>query len=119
LLPLSDIARRTLPERLSQHGAQVIEVVAYINAPVGEPPETVIRALAQDEIHWALFTSPSTVRNFITSLKDHPEVLSHLHAASIGPTTSAALRELGLEPCIEAREHTLDGLLEAIAQIRM
>jgi uroporphyrinogen III methyltransferase / synthase len=33
---------------------------------------------------------------------------------SIGPITSAALREHGLEPHVEAAEHTPDGLLAAL-----
>ena len=33
---------------------------------------------------------------------------------SIGPVTSAALRELGREPDVEAAEHTPDGLVAAL-----
>ena len=33
---------------------------------------------------------------------------------SIGPITSAALREAGLEPDLEAAEHTPDGLVAAL-----
>jgi uroporphyrinogen III methyltransferase / synthase len=33
---------------------------------------------------------------------------------SIGPVTSAALREHGLEPHVEAMQHDIDGLLEAL-----
>ena len=35
--------------------------------------------------------------------------------ASIGPVTSAALRELGHEPDLEAADHTPDGLVAALA----
>jgi uroporphyrinogen III methyltransferase/synthase len=34
--------------------------------------------------------------------------------ASIGPVTSAALRELGHEPDLEAEDHTPDGLVAAL-----
>jgi uroporphyrinogen III methyltransferase/synthase len=33
---------------------------------------------------------------------------------SIGPATSAALRELGSEPDVEATDHTPDGLVAAL-----
>jgi uroporphyrinogen III methyltransferase/synthase len=33
---------------------------------------------------------------------------------SIGPVTSGALRERGLEPDVEASRHDIDGLLEAL-----
>ena len=35
--------------------------------------------------------------------------------ASIGPVTSATLRENGLSVDVEAEEYTIDGLLEALA----
>ena len=34
--------------------------------------------------------------------------------ASIGPVTSAALRELGYEPDLEAEDHTPEGLVAAL-----
>jgi uroporphyrinogen-III synthase len=34
--------------------------------------------------------------------------------ASIGPETTKSLDEIGLRPAVEARVHTLDGLVEAI-----
>jgi uroporphyrinogen III methyltransferase/synthase len=34
--------------------------------------------------------------------------------ASIGPVTSATLREIGLRVDIEAREYTIPGLIDAI-----
>ena len=33
---------------------------------------------------------------------------------SIGPVTSATLRERGLEPDVEASRHDIDGLVEAL-----
>ena len=33
---------------------------------------------------------------------------------SIGPVTSAALRERGLEPDVEAARHDIDGVLDAL-----
>ena len=36
--------------------------------------------------------------------------------ASIGPVTSAALREHGLEPHLEAARHDLEGLVTAIVE---
>jgi uroporphyrinogen III methyltransferase/synthase len=34
--------------------------------------------------------------------------------ASIGPITSETLREYGIEPAIEAKEFTIEGLVDAI-----
>jgi uroporphyrinogen III methyltransferase/synthase len=43
-----------------------------------------------------------------------PVELKGIRFASIGPVTSATLRELGLPVDIEAREFTIAGLLQAI-----
>jgi uroporphyrinogen III methyltransferase/synthase len=39
---------------------------------------------------------------------------SGLRLASIGPITTAALRELGLDADVEAAEHTPGGLVDAL-----
>jgi uroporphyrinogen III methyltransferase/synthase len=57
------------------------------------------------------FTSSSTVENFIRLGLPWPEGCG---AASIGPVTSATLREHGIEPVLEAGQHDIPGLVEAI-----
>jgi uroporphyrinogen III methyltransferase/synthase len=114
LLPLSDIAHRTLPELVRQNGGEITEVVAYCNRPVDVLPKTIITSLARGEIDWVLFTSSSTVRNFFHGLQNEPNAQKNVNAASIGPSTSATLREYGVSPRIEAEEHTMEGLLKAL-----
>jgi uroporphyrinogen III methyltransferase/synthase len=43
-------------------------------------------------------------------VKQHP----NLKLASIGPETTKALAELGVKPTVQAREHTIDGLVYAL-----
>ena len=45
---------------------------------------------------------------------NRPPLAPNTRIVSIGPVTSAALRERGLEPHVEARSHDIDGLLEAL-----
>ena len=61
------------------------------------------------------FTSSSTVRNFVALLgSDEPAKLLHgITTVSIGPVTSATLRELGLHVDVEAQEFTIPGLVKA------
>jgi uroporphyrinogen-III synthase len=47
-------------------------------------------------------------------LKKYPD----LKLASIGPETSKALRELKLEPTLEAKVHTTDGLIAALLKAK-
>jgi uroporphyrinogen-III synthase len=58
------------------------------------------------------FTSSSTVA-FLLGLA---ELGPATRTVSIGPVTSAALRERGHEPDAEASEHDIDGLVQALVQ---
>jgi len=70
--------------------------------------------LEMDEIDWLTFTSSSTVKNVVAAVGADRARASRARIASIGPTTSATLREAGLEPTVEADPHTIPGLVEAI-----
>jgi uroporphyrinogen-III synthase len=65
---------------------------------------------------WLTFTSGSTVEHFHARfnlpalLKKFPRT----KLASIGPETSKAIEALGLKPTIEAKEHTVEGLVAAL-----
>jgi uroporphyrinogen III methyltransferase / synthase len=66
-----------------------------------------------------IFTSSSTARNFAELLGDtRARCLKKVQFASIGPVTSATLRELKLPVAIEAREFTMGGLIRAIVLAR-
>jgi uroporphyrinogen III methyltransferase/synthase len=85
---------------------------------VAEPLDdrTRARALGAD---WATFTSASSARFFCAAAGGAGAVRdSGLRLASIGPITSAALRDLGLEPDLEAAEHTPEGLVAALVAAR-
>ena len=69
--------------------------------------------------HVVTFTSSSTARNFAELLGSAKSAsLKNVQFASIGPVTSATLRELGLPVAIEAREFTMGGLIRAIVVAR-
>jgi uroporphyrinogen-III synthase len=59
------------------------------------------------------FTSSSSVRNFIALLAKNSN-LDGIKYASIGPVTSATLREFHLPVDIEASEYTIPGLIRSI-----
>jgi uroporphyrinogen III methyltransferase/synthase len=104
-------ARDVLPDALRERGAAV-EIVSLYDT-VAEPiDEALAPALAQAD--YLTFTSSSTVRFFLSSAAPGP----HTRIVSIGPVTSATLREHGLTPDVEASRHDIDGLLEAIVADR-
>ena len=110
---------------LEQAGAIVDEVAAYTTVAAAgddEQGREVLRLLQNGQIDIITFTSSSTVRNFmqwLTNCDTEPGTSARsaeLKIACIGPITSQTARELGLKVDIEAREFTIDGLVEAIVQ---
>lgn len=117
LLVRAMVARDVIPDALRERGARVNILDAYrtvipadsvtavrtIFAPGGRVPDA------------ATFTSSSTVTNFLALLREAgvatPESMK---AISIGPVTSATLRENGWEPAAEADPHDLEGLVAAV-----
>jgi uroporphyrinogen III methyltransferase/synthase len=102
-------ARDVLPDALRGRGAQVDVLALY--ETVAEPlsPEQ-LEALARAD--YVTFTSSSTVRFLFDSAGD--ELSGDTRLVSIGPVTSATLREHGREPDVEAGRHDIDGLIQAL-----
>jgi uroporphyrinogen-III synthase len=120
LLARAKAARDVIPHELRKMGARVDVVEAY---------ETVVPAASKKKLRTLMndpqrrpdvvtFTSSSTVRNFMTLLGGRgrpPHTrLDGIRFASIGPVTSATLREFGLQVHVEASEYTIPGLTRAI-----
>jgi uroporphyrinogen-III synthase len=115
LLARARVARDVIPVELTKLGATVDVVEVY---------ETVVPQESRRELRVALknakarpnvitFTSSSTVRHFVALAGDGAD-LKGIRMASIGPITSATLRELGLPVDIEAAVYTIPGLVAAI-----
>ncbi|MGD2215639.1 MAG: uroporphyrinogen-III synthase [Gemmatimonadales bacterium] len=111
LLPRAAGARQVLPERLRGAGAEVDEVVAYESRPDPDGIARLKDGLLRGAFDMITFTAASTVNHFV-------EVAGadrgRARVAVIGPITGAAARAAGLTVDVEAREYTVEGLLQAI-----
>lgn len=116
LLPRAKIARTILPEELTKMGAIVDEVTAYETNLCMERKEELVTLLENNEIDAITFTSSSTVSNFMSQLesKDAHKLLNNVVTASIGPITSDTARSHGIEPDIEAKDFTIQGLIDSM-----
>jgi uroporphyrinogen-III synthase len=124
LLARAKVARDVIPRELRKMGAQVDVVEAY-ETVVPESSARQLCAVMKDatkQPHVVTFTSSSTVRNFVTLLggRGHPPhtVPDGIQMASIGPVTSATLREFGLPVDVEAKEYTIPGLIRQLCYDR-
>ena len=135
------VARDVIPEELRAAGAAVDVIEAY-ETVAPEKSRVRLRALMKSAArrpHVVTFTSSSTAKNFAELLcgsgapprsdgakprphTDLPKVkadsFNGIQFASIGPVTSATLRELQMPVAIEAREFTMGGLIRAIVLAR-
>jgi uroporphyrinogen III methyltransferase / synthase len=127
LLPTARRARPVLPDALRAWGAEVDVLAVYDTAPAEKLELPLGDLTAADFI---TFTSGSTAEEFAGLLTAAlaeaggaqgggppalAGVLAGVRLCSIGPATSAVLRELGLPVAVEAPEHTAAGLVAAVA----
>jgi len=113
LLPRAAVARDLVPEQLRLRGALVDVVEAYrtvLPEATAERAPTIFAGKRKPD--WITFTSSSTVQNFVSA--GGAEALTGVRVASIGPITTRTARELGIAVDVEARQFTIDGLVEAM-----
>jgi uroporphyrinogen-III synthase len=95
---------------LRDRGHRVDEVVAYRSRPVTSLDAATWADLDRG-VDWVTVTSPSIARAARQVFGDR---LSGWRIASLSPVTTAALRDVGIEPTVEAAEATAAALVEAI-----
>ncbi len=99
--------REELIEELRRRGGEVDLAIAYETRRLTADPGELL------DVDVVTFTSGSTVDNFFEVLPDE-QVIEGALLASIGPTTSEAIRRHGRNPDVEAENATIDSLVRAI-----
>lgn len=117
LIVRAQVARDALPNLLRESGAHVDVVAGYKTVvPEHAKAAELVRQLENGDIDGVTFTSSSTVRNLVSLLGDDASALRSATLYSIGPITSATLREEGFENIVEAGEYTVPGVVSAIME---
>lgn len=115
-LPQSAIARPVLVKALRRAGAEVRAVAAY-DTVVGHGGDDLPRHFWQGDVDVVLFTSASTVHNFVSRLKAESGdagMLCDVTVACIGPMTAEAARRHDLPVQIVAEHRTVEGLVQSL-----
>jgi uroporphyrinogen-III synthase len=108
LLALAENAGDTLERALTAAGARCTRFDVYRTIPV--PPAATKRAMSTLRADNVIFASPTAVKGFVQQVAvDVP-----IKVYTIGPSTSAAARAAGLAVTAEAREPSLEGILESM-----
>jgi len=119
LLVRAAVARDVVPDALRAAGAAVTVVDAYrtvIPAGAVERAKAIFGAASLPDA--AVFTSGSTVMHLLDVLRDAGLAFpGEVACVSIGPVTSAALRDAELTVAAEAETASLDGLVNACVRL--
>ncbi|WP_263352060.1 uroporphyrinogen-III synthase [Acidicapsa acidisoli] len=120
LLARAKVARDVIPDALTAVGALMTVVDAYQTALPEGAGELLVGALKAG-VDVATFTSSSSVRNLAEVAREAGIAFpfAGVAAVSIGPVTSATLREHGWEPAGEARPSDIPGLIAAVELVTL
>ncbi len=118
--------RDVLVKELTQVGAIVTEVAAYESGCPDQVDPAILAALNNGGIDVITFASSKTVKHFaqLVGLERTPPTvtpntwLAQVAIAAIGPQTSHTCEQVLGRVDIEAREYTLEGLVQAILRWR-
>ncbi len=116
LLLRAEVANADLPKALEELGAIVDDVACYKTVPETDDLTGASAKLLEGGADWITFASSSAVENFNArfNLPDLLKKFPQARTASIGPETTKALAALGVKPTVEAKQHTIEGLVKAI-----
>jgi uroporphyrinogen III methyltransferase/synthase len=113
LLVRAEKARDVLPQELNRLGAIVDQGFAYRTVPETTDITGARARFVEEGADLITFTSSSTVENFMALGLPWPD---RMRVASIGPVTSKTARDHGLTVHVEAKQHDVEGLVEAVSR---
>lgn len=116
LLARAAQADRDLPDALTAAGAQVDEVAAYETLTNGPRCAAGLERLRAEGCDDLVFSSGSTVRAFLDLYGAQAAAALGARWISIGPKTSAVIRERGFSVHAEARSRTMEGVVRALME---
>ena len=114
----AEAANKDLPLGLQEMGAIVDDIAVYRTVLETEDRTGVSDQLLETGADWVTFTSSSTVEHFHVRF-DLPALVKKfpgLKIASIGPETTKTIQALGLQPTLEAKTHTTEGLIASLVK---
>lgn len=112
LLAFGNLAREVIESGLKPL-AEITRLDVYNTETPIYVDNTLVDRVISDKYDMIIFTSPSGFHNFCNLVEGRMNI-SLLRAASIGSTTTSALKEKGLMPLVTATTMNSNGIAEAI-----
>ena len=105
----------TLCEALQQAGGRVSQVVAYQHRDVEVASDAIMQKMERSEIDWVTVTSAAIAHSLARMLGP---AMKSAKLASLSPAITGLLEELGYEVAAQAKEATMQSLIEAIGSFQ-
>lgn len=99
-----------------KYGRHIDIAVSHTTEPIDYSEEELQKTLK--EMDMVTFLSGSAVDSFFKSIGNHYEAYNHLTFVSIGPKTSKHIEKYGAKVHIEARDYSVEGILEALTCLK-
>ncbi len=119
LLPRAAEAREVLPDTLRAAGGHIDVVCVYRTGVPSQGASALAAAFAGPPPDAVIFTSSSTVRNFVELAGGRQRALDLVRdtaVAAIGPITEDTARSLGFDVAVLPDRYTVPDLVEALAR---
>jgi hydroxymethylbilane synthase len=117
LSPQGNLNRTDLANALHAAGATTETVEVYRTMPEHSLPAALLSQLQRDAVDAVTFTSPSSVREFITLLGKDATRLQDVPAVCIGGTTAAEAHRQGLRHVVVADTPDAEGIVAATISV--
>ncbi|WP_455539002.1 uroporphyrinogen-III C-methyltransferase [Terrisporobacter sp.] len=115
LIPRAKNARDFLVKKLSEK-CYVKEVITYESVIDTNNKNLALKVIDDEDIDYITFASSSTVKNFMQLIgKDNIQKLNNKKIISIGPITSKTVEDFEVKVYKEAKEATIDSIIDAIS----
>lgn len=121
LLPLGNLAGKTLSDELTAMGAEVKRVVVYKNEPPPEEENNLIRTVLFTYLpEYLIFSSPSIFKNFLTATgEDAGIILENSKICAIGDVTKKEIELNGFTVAVMPDDFTMEALMQKLKNINL
>ncbi len=116
LLIRSDLATEDLENILEQNQAECNTFHLYTVNKIEIDLEKLRSSIEKHRPGFVTFTSPSSADSFFSQVSYELIEESGIKVVSIGPVTTEKLKELKIERVLEAKVHTIEGILDTIEE---
>jgi uroporphyrinogen III methyltransferase/synthase len=118
LLVRAQEGRDVLIKGLQAAGQRVVDLPVYRTVAASQEAGAIAAALAAGQVDGVSFSSSSTVTHFkgLFTAAQWESVAPHVRGLCLGPITRATAEAAGLRIAVEAREASLDALVDAIVR---